>query len=167
MLQFLLTAVTMASTTASTDVADVIVLKSLSGSIPSAAAHPDDARGEVLCSGEGRRSDSDEDRAVVAAGFIPFFATQQMGSTKVVTAASWLDGSCRPSGVVVFIFRAGKVVGRVGVSDSSAAPMLRLDDARTLVVVADYRKPDDAHCCPTGRAAMAVEIDNDGIRRRN
>ncbi|WP_440223913.1 hypothetical protein ACQQ2N_01555 [Dokdonella sp. MW10] len=167
MLQSMLMALAMASMTASAATDDAIVLKSLPGSIPSAAAHPDDARGEALCSGEGRPAESDEDRALVEAGFIPFFATQQIGTTRVVPAASWLDGSCRPSGVAVFVFRAGKAVGRIGFPDPSAVPTLRLNDAGTLVVEVDVRKADDAHCCPTGKATMVVGIDDAGIRRAN
>jgi len=138
----------------------------LAGKIPAAKPNPNDGRGEALCEGEGRTADSAEDKAVVAVGWIPFFSTQQMGATRVLTAAASLDGQCRPLDLAVFVFRSGKAVGMVTARDPSAAPVVRLNDADTLVVDVDYLKEDDAHCCPTGKASVVVAIGEQGIGER-
>ena len=107
--------------------------------------------------------ESPEDKAVAAAGWIPFFAAQQVGTTRVLMAAASLDGQCRPRGLAVFVFRARKAVGMVVVRDQSAVPGTRLNDANTLLVDMDYRKAGDAQCCPTGKARLVVAISDSGI----
>lgn len=135
----------------------------LAGKVPAARHDPNDSRGEALCDGEGRAAESPEDKAVVAAGWIPFFAPQQAGTTRVLMAAASLDGQCRPLGLSVFVFRSGRAVGMVTARDQAAVPGARLNDASTLLVDVDYQKEGDARCCPTGKANLVVAINDSGI----
>jgi hypothetical protein len=138
-------------------------LHSLAGRIPSATHDPNDFRHDSLCEGTGRSANGSEEKAILAAGWIPFFAAQQIDSTRVVVGASSIDGSCRPIGLTVFVFRAGKPVGSVSGRDQAAIPTVQLNDAKTLIVSTEYRKPEDAHCCATGKAQVTVMISDQGV----
>lgn len=140
-----------------------ISIRSLSGVIPKVKPAPGDGRNEPLCKDEWRTAETAEDKAVVAAGWMPFFAAQQMGATRVFVAASSMDGSCRPQGMAAFIFRNGKPVGMVSPRDQSAIPTLQMNAENTLIVSTNYRKSEDAHCCPTGKAIAAIKISDHGI----
>lgn len=138
-------------------------VQSLAGTVPAAPRYPDDSRDEGICKGEGSAADSAYEKALVGAGWIPFFATQQAGGTRVVTAASSQDGQCRPVGLTVFVFRDGKAVGMIAPRDSEGIPEPHLTDAETLLVNMDYRKSDDARCCPTGKARVQISIGTQGV----
>ena len=100
---------------------------------------------------------------MVNAGWIPFFAPQQIDGTKVMLAASSLDASCRPVGLTVFIFRSGKAVGMVTETDPSVVPSIQLNDASTLIVNKEVYMPEDPRCCPSGKKTLAVSITDQGI----
>jgi len=138
-------------------------VRSLAGKVPAAPHDPYDSRDEGICKGEGSAADSAEEKVLVGAGWIPFFATQQAGGTRVVTAASSQDGQCRPVGLTVFVFRDGRAVGMIRPRESTAVPEPSLKNAGALVVNMDYWGPDDAHCCPSKHTSIVVVIGEHGI----
>lgn len=136
---------------------------SLSGSIPPVKHDPDDARYEPLCRGDSRSAETPEEKAASEAGWLLFFASQQVGTTRVMIGASSMDSSCRPQGLTVFVFTSGRAVGMVSMRDRVAVPTVQLNDSKTLVVSADIKLPGDANCCPTGKARVVVGIHENGI----
>lgn len=114
------------------------------GTVPPAPMLGYDARAEPLCDGEWRQPATPAEEQLASARWLLFFAPQELGATRVVTAAAGLDGQCRPRQLSVFVLRDGVVLGHVAATDSRAVLDARLNDESTLVVKASFHKPEDA-----------------------
>jgi hypothetical protein len=67
----------------------------------------------VRCKAQVRSPENLLDQALAGAGWIPFGAIQNYGSTFIITAMSGADAECRPLGYQAFVFSEGKVAGTV------------------------------------------------------
>lgn len=136
------------------------ILRRIPRSIPLVVVGPFDSRHEPLCQGDARAVESDEDRQLAAAGWIPFFGVQSYAGTQLLPAAASLDGQCRPQSISGFVFRQGRVIGQIIGDESVAIPTFRLNDANTVIVEADTYTEDDAECCPSGKTRAVFKLDS-------
>jgi hypothetical protein len=65
----------------------------------------------VRCKDHARAAENLADQALLGAGWLPFAALQNYGSTLIITAMSEADASCDPKRYQVFVFSEGKVAG--------------------------------------------------------
>lgn len=110
-----------------------------------------------------REPETEEDTALIAAGWRLFTAYEAGWETKVIQAAAGYDGMGRPLQYQAFVFVDGRLAGTL-------SPTLM--DARTdgvLVraaltgggrIIGEFRRyaPTDPLCCPSGSAAVEYRI---------
>ena len=89
--------------------------------IPAAPEKP--AEVDPRCVRQARPAESDEDRAVEAAGWTLFSNYTAGWGIKIVSGLSSYDGMCRPLGFQAFVFVDGKLAGTL-----SPMPMNSRDD---------------------------------------
>jgi hypothetical protein len=119
------------------------------------------------CGAQARPAESDEDRAVEAAGWTLFGSYTGGWGVRIVRGLAGYDGMCRPMEYQAFVFVDGKLAGTL-----SPTPMgSRLDGSLTGL---DFFGPDrvvgiyarytdqDPLCCPSARSTATFKVDRSG-----
>jgi hypothetical protein len=128
-----------------------------------AAPKPDVAL-DPRCTERERPPETDEDKALAAAGWRLFIAYQAGWGVTLIPALSSYDGMCRPIGYQYFVFVDGVFAGTI-----APRPMdSRTDGAADAVnlwykdqLTAEFRryKPDDPLCCPSSSTSVEYTIE--------
>jgi hypothetical protein len=130
----------------------------------SRATDPDIAPGG-RCVATVRPPTAPEDRAVLARGWILFGPYERFGPLVVLTAATSVDGMCRPNGFQGFVFVGGVYAGTIAPKTMDS----RTDGALSGLGIAlfsahDFNAsfarygPDDALCCPHATTYVSYEV---------
>ena len=116
------------------------------------------------CGQQARPAESDEDRAVEAAGWTLFANYTAGWGIKIVSGLSGYDGMCRPLGYQGFVFVDGKLAGTL-----SPTPMSSRSDGalnRTAFfgpdsITATYARYTDKDplCCPSANSMAMYKIE--------
>jgi len=116
------------------------------------------------CARQARPAESDEDRAVEAAGWMLFSTYTAGWGIKIVSGLSGYDGMCRPAGFQVFVFVDGALAGTL-----SPLPMVsRVDGALSRTsffgpesLTATYVRYSDRDplCCPSALSTATYKIE--------
>jgi hypothetical protein len=130
--------------------------------IPEAPAP--NAAPDPRCVERERPAETEEDDALMAAGWRLFLPYQRGWGVTLIPALSDYDGMCRPFGYQYFVFVDGDFAGTI-----SPEPMTsRFDGAADDVnlwfkdqLTADFRRyaVDDPLCCPSGSASVDYTIE--------
>ena len=123
-----------------------------------------DAANRERCKDLLRPPSGVHDRAVTAAGWWLYGSLQRFGRTVVVTAASDLDGMCRPRGFQVFVFFEKKFAGTLSPEPMNAradGSQSRFFLSKERSISAEYARysKDDPLCCPSGAATVQFDIE--------
>jgi heat shock protein HslJ len=108
------------------------------------------------------------DRTLVRLGWTPFMSLQTFGSTQLVTAASDVDGQCRPMQYHAFVFVQGRYAGTLTPEPMDSRTDGSLRDVRLVSATsivgefARYRR-NDPMCCPSQISTVTYEIRRDGV----
>lgn len=120
------------------------------------------------CGRQARPAESDEDRAVEAAGWTLFASYSGGWGIKIVRALAGYDGMCRPVQYQAFVFVDGTLAGTLSPTPMSS----RLDGALT---EASFFGPEglnasyvrytekDPLCCPSARTTARYRIDRSPV----
>jgi heat shock protein HslJ len=116
------------------------------------------------CASQTRAPATDADRAVAAAGWKLFGASQRFGSTEVLLGRSGVDGMCRPLGYQVFVFSGGRFAGTLAPRpmdsrSDGAAQLPQLIAAETLTVPFSRYTSRDPLCCPSRLSTVEYRIE--------
>lgn len=111
-----------------------------------------------------RLAETDEDQALVDAGWILVGNYQGGWGVKTVTAASGFDGMCRPLGYQQFVFADGQLAGTISpyTMDSrsdGAANFIALQGPDRIVARFARYTSADALCCPSAESAVQYTVD--------
>lgn len=133
------------------------------GAIPKAPPLSADLKPGGHCAGGIRPVETPEDRAVHAAGWLPYGPYQRYAGTSLVMAEADVDGMCRPAAFNVFVFVGGAFAGTL-----SPAPMAsRTDGALEDVHLtgaqsfgAEFARytPSDPLCCASSTTSVTYKI---------
>jgi heat shock protein HslJ len=108
-------------------------------------------------------SKSRADREVAKAGWDLVGPLQVFGATELVTAASGVDGMCRPLGYQAFVFIDGKFAGTLSPrpmdarTDGTASAIHLVASDRLIVEYARYTDQDPL-CCPSAMSAVTFTV---------
>lgn len=126
--------------------------------------------GNPNCPTSGRPPETDEDAAVVGAGWTLFGTYQAGWGVKVIHGEAGYDGMCRPDPYQVFVFVDGVFAGTIAPSEMGARTdgsenqaVLQGSGDRLLANFSRYA-PDDPLCCPSRISTVMYRIDTqDGL----
>ncbi len=113
-----------------------------------------------------RMPETDEDEALVQAGWVLAGAYEAGWGTKVILGLSGFDGMCRYWGYNYFVFQNGLFAGTLAPqpmdsrTDGAADDMMLLGRERIRVTYRRYTASDPL-CCPSGRSAVMFSITNE------
>ena len=132
--------------------------------IPRAPRFDPDPFLDKQCAKQARAPASEADRAVAAAGWKLFGASQRFGTTEVLLGRSGVDGMCRPLGYQVFVFSGGRVAGTLAPRpmdsrSDGAAQLPQLIAAETLTVPFCRYTSRDPLCCPSRLSTVEYRIE--------
>lgn len=108
-------------------------------------------------------SKSRADREVAKAGWDLVGPLQVFGATELVTAASGVDGMCRPLGYQAFVFVDGRFAGTLSPrpmdarTDGTASAIHLVAPDRLIVEYARYTDQDPL-CCPSASSAVTFTV---------
>src|SRR5262245_46241667 len=127
---------------------------------PPAVEPPADAR----CGADARPAASDEDRAIVSAGWSLVGAAQVFGEARAFLATAGYDGMCRPVHYQGFVFQGGRFVGLVSPapmrsrSDGSLVSLRLVSETAVEAEFARYLEQDPL-CCPSRTLIVRYRIE--------
>jgi heat shock protein HslJ len=132
--------------------------------IPKAPRFDPDPFLDKQCAKQVRAPSSEADRAVAAAGWKLFGASQRFGTTEVLLGRSGVDGMCRPLGYQVFVFSGGRFAGTLAPRpmdsrSDGAAQLPQLVAAETLTVPFSRYTGRDPLCCPSRLSTVEYRIE--------
>lgn len=113
-----------------------------------------------------RQADTPYERNIVEAGWLLYGAVQSFGPTRVVTAMSGADATCRPLGFQAFVYFGSTYAGVLSpiAMDSltnGALTTIRLVSANSLLAEFARYREQDLPCCPTRMSYVTYEVSND------
>ena len=134
--------------------------------IPGAAlpkAPPAEGTPDPRCREHARPAAGNEDRAVIAAGWVLVGPLQVFGDTSVVTATSAFDGMCRWWSYQVFVFVDGRFAGTLSLEPMNsrtdgAAVQVHLYHASSIMAEFTRYTGKDPLCCPSGRSFVSYQV---------
>lgn len=135
-------------------------------SLPTAPALDYDTRDESLCQGDARAPASNIEAGLVSRGWLLTGDALAQGDSTALIASAGLAGQCRPHDTRIFVYRGERYLGEVRSADPQAWPKVSLASDALLEVEVEYRKPNDPNCCPSGKASLAIEIQQSEARVR-
>jgi heat shock protein HslJ len=115
------------------------------------------------CANQTRAPATDADRAVAAAGWKLFGASQRFGTTEVLLGRSGVDGMCRPLGYQVFVFSGDRFAGTLAPRpmdsrSDGAAQLPQLVAAGTLTAPFSRYSSRDPLCCPSRLSTVEYRL---------
>lgn len=123
------------------------------------------------CADQVRPATSKEDRAVTGAGWTLVGPLQIHGDTAVLTAATSVDGMCRPLRYQGLVFVGGTFAGTVSPAPTNSREDGMIDSlllVQPTRVVARYRRyaKDDPLCCPSRTSTIVFEVKRESGKPR-
>ena len=131
------------------------------------AASPPPSTFDPRCLEQQRPPETAEDNVVAGAGWMLIGEYESGWGVRVILAASYFDGMCRPLGYQYLIFADGLFAGTVSPStmdsrsDGAASRPSIQGPSRISLVFARYRESDPL-CCPSRQTFADYRIDRDG-----
>jgi hypothetical protein len=129
--------------------------------IPAAPAV--DGNHDPRCASRERPAETEEDKALLAAGWRLFLPYQRGWDVTLVSGLAGYDGMCRPLGYQYFVFVDGAFAGTIAPEPMDS----RTDGAADTVdlwfadqLTAEFRRyaADDPLCCPSSSTSVAYTI---------
>jgi hypothetical protein len=131
-------------------------------------AVPEAAKSDVAldprCTERERPPETDEDKALAAAGWRLFIAYQAGWGVTLIPALSSYDGMCRPMGYQYFVFVDGAFAGTIAPQPMDSRTDGAADDLNLWYkdqLTAEFRryKADDPLCCPSSSTSVQYTIE--------
>lgn len=117
------------------------------------------------CRQQGREPVSSAEKALVRRGWTLYGATQTFGRTKVISALSGFDGTCRPLGFQAFVYWKGRYAGTLSPSPMSSGADAALTAVRLeseTAIAADFtRYASSDPACPSRTSSVFYNLKRD------
>jgi len=116
------------------------------------------------CAAQARPAESDQDRAVMAAGWTLFAGYSGGWGVQIVRGLAGYDGMCRPVEYQSFVFVDGQFAGTMSpmpMDSRSDGALSEFDFWGPDRMTAQYNRytPQDALCCPSGRSIVQFKVE--------
>ncbi|MEA5511638.1 LppP/LprE family lipoprotein [Crocosphaera sp. UHCC 0190] len=116
------------------------------------------------CKNQLREAKTDQEKAIIRAGWDLFGPIQTYDKTSVITAMSGVDGMCRPLGYQAFVFVEGQFAGTLSPEtmnsrlDGDISRIFLTSPSSLFVEYKRYRESDPL-CCPSGTNRVDFKIE--------
>jgi hypothetical protein len=136
--------------------------------IPAAPSGDDAFLNEPFCDRQQRYTETEEDDALVAAGWRLMGTYQSGWGVRIVGALSGYDGMCRPNGYNFFVFVDGVFAGTIAPepmysrTDGSGGQVYLSAPAEDLSATFSRYTAEDPLCCPSATTFVSYTIERTG-----